>query len=61
MIYGEGVTGTVVSAAAIAATVGHVAAASKLIFAIVGSVVIYWLAHVHARTLAMRSDGVRTR
>jgi hypothetical protein len=59
MINGEGIiTGTVVSAAAIAATAGHLTADTRLIFAVVGSVVIYWLAHVHARTLG---DAVRRR
>ena len=52
MINVEGIiTGTVVSAAAIAASAGHLTEDSRLILAIVGSVFIYWLAHVHARTL----------
>ena len=52
MINGEGViTGTVVSAAAIAASAGHLTEDTRLVLAILGSVFIYWLAHVHARTL----------
>ena len=52
MINGEGIiTGTVVSAAAIAASAGHLTEDTRLILAILGSVVIYWLAHLHARTL----------
>ena len=52
MINGEGVsTGTVVSAAAIAASAGHLTEDTRLIVAILGSVLIYWLAHLHARTL----------
>jgi hypothetical protein len=52
MINGEGIiTGTVVSAAAIAASAGHLTEDTRLIVAILGSVLIYWLAHLHARTL----------
>ncbi len=52
MINGEGIiTGTVVSAAAIAATAGHLTEDTPLILVILGSVFIYWLAHLHARTL----------
>jgi hypothetical protein len=52
MINGEGViTGTVVSAAVIAASAGHLTDDTRLILAILGSVFIYWLAHLHARTL----------
>ena len=52
MVNGEGIiTGTVVSAAAIAAAAGHLTEDTRLILAILGSVLIYWLAHVHARTL----------
>jgi hypothetical protein len=51
MINGEGIiTGTVVSAAVIAASVGHLED-TRLILAILGSAFIYWLAHLHARTL----------
>lgn len=52
MINGEGIiTGTVVSAAAIAASAGHLTEDTRLILAILASVFIYWLAHLHARTL----------
>jgi hypothetical protein len=52
MINGEGIiTGTVVSAAAIAASAGHLSEDTRLVLAILGAVIIYWLAHVHARTL----------
>jgi hypothetical protein len=58
MINGEGViTGTVVSAAAIAAAAGHLEE-TRLILAILGTALIYWLAHVHARTLG---DAVKHR
>lgn len=58
MINGEGViTGTVVSAAAIAAAAGHFEE-TRLILAILGTALIYWLAHVHARTLG---DAVKHR
>jgi positive regulator of sigma E activity len=51
MINGEGViTGTVVSAAVIAAAVGHLEE-TRLVLAILGTAFIYWLAHLHARTL----------
>ncbi len=51
MINGEGmITGTVVSAAAIAASVGHLEE-TRLVLAILGTAFIYWLAHLHARTL----------
>src|SRR5215216_7405851 len=51
MINGEGViTGTVVSAAVIAAAAGKLAE-TYLIVAILGTAIIYWLAHLHARTL----------
>src|SRR4249920_1283915 len=51
MINGEGIiTGTVVSAAVIAASVGHLED-TRLILAILGTALIYWLAHLHARTL----------
>jgi hypothetical protein len=51
MINGEGViTGTVVSAAAIAAAVGHLEE-TRLVVAILATAFIYWLAHLHARTL----------
>ena len=49
---GEGIlTGTVVCAAAIAYSAGHVASTGRLCIAIFGTVLVYWLAHLHARTL----------
>jgi hypothetical protein len=49
---GEGViTGTVVCAAAIAAGVGHLTTIGQLSIAILGTVLVYWLAHLHAVTL----------
>jgi hypothetical protein len=51
MINGEGViTGTVVSSAVIAAAVGHLEE-TRLVIAILATAFIYWLAHLHARTL----------
>ena len=51
MIDGEGIiTGTVVSAAVIAAAAGHLEE-TRLVLAILGTAFIYWLAHLHARTL----------
>jgi hypothetical protein len=51
MINGEGViTGTVVSAAVIAAAAGHLEE-TRIVLAILGTAFIYWLAHLHARTL----------
>src|SRR5215211_908043 len=51
MINGEGViTGTVVSSAVIAAAVGHLEE-TRLVIAILATAIIYWLAHLHARTL----------
>ena len=50
---GEGViTGTVVCAAVIASTAGHSTTTRELVTAIVGTVLIYWLAHLHARTIS---------
>ena len=58
MINGEGViTGTVVSSAVIAAAAGHLEE-THLVIAILGTAFIYWLAHVHARTLG---DAVKHR
>ena len=58
MINGEGViTGTVVSTAVIAAAAGHLGD-THLIIAILGTAFIYWLAHLHARTLG---DAVKHR
>lgn len=51
MINGEGIiTGTVVSAAVIAASAGHLED-TWLVIAILGTAFIYWLANLHARTL----------
>ncbi len=44
--------GTVVSAAVIAYGAGHVDSIGQLCIAIVGTVIVYWLAHLHAVTLA---------
>jgi hypothetical protein len=58
MINGEGViTGTVVSTAVIAAAAGHLGD-THLVIAILGTAFIYWLAHLHARTLG---DSVKHR
>ena len=49
---GEGaITGTVVCAAVIAYGAGHVASVAQLCVAILGTVLVYWLAHLHAATL----------
>ncbi len=49
---GEGViTGTVVCAAVIAASAGHIESTAQLTLALVGTVFVYWLAHVHAATI----------
>ncbi len=49
---GEGIiTGTVVCAAVIAAGAGHFDSTAQLSLAILGTVFVYWLAHLHARTL----------
>jgi hypothetical protein len=49
---GEGaITGTVVCAAAIAAGAGTVETTAQLSIAILGTVVVYWLAHLHAMTI----------
>jgi hypothetical protein len=58
MINGEGViTGTVVSAAVIAAAAGHLEE-TRIVLAILGTAFIYWLAHLHARTLG---DAIKHR
>ena len=58
MINGEGIiTGTVVSTAVIAAAAGHLED-THLVIAILGTAFIYWLAHLHARTLG---DSVKHR
>jgi hypothetical protein len=49
---GEGtITGTVVCAAAIAYTAGHTDSVWRLTAAIVGTVLVYWVAHLHAVTI----------
>jgi hypothetical protein len=49
---GEGaITGTVVCAAAIAYSAGHVESTAHLSLAILGTVAVYWLAHLHAVTI----------
>ena len=49
---GEGaITGTVVCAAAIAYSVGHVESTVQLSIAILGTVIVYWVAHLHAVTI----------
>jgi hypothetical protein len=44
-------TGTVVCAAAIAYSAGHVGSTAALCTTLFGTVLVYWLAHLHARTL----------
>jgi hypothetical protein len=49
---GEGaITGTVVCAAAIAYSAGHVDSTVDLSLAILGTVAVYWVAHLHAVTI----------
>ena len=49
---GEGaITGTVVCAAAIAGGAGHLESTGQLSLLIAGTVVIYWIAHLHAITI----------
>jgi len=49
---GEGIiTGTVVCAAVIAATAGHTESIAQLSGAIVGTILVYWLAHLHASAI----------
>jgi hypothetical protein len=51
---GEGlITGTVVCAAVIAYAAGHVSSTGELCLAILGTVLIYWVAHLHATTLGL--------
>lgn len=56
---GEGIiTGTVVCASVIAAAGGFIHSTAQLALAIVGTVFVYWLAHLHARALASAvADG----
>lgn len=60
---GEGLlTGTVVCAAAIAYSVRHVGSTGELCLVILGTVVVYWLAHLHACTIgASVSQGQHLR
>jgi hypothetical protein len=52
LVRGEGaITGTVVCAAAIAAATGHVDTAGQLSVAILGTIAVYWIAHLHAVTI----------
>jgi hypothetical protein len=52
VVGGEGaITGTVVCAAAIAYGAGHLESTGQLSLAIVGTVGVYWLAHLHAVTI----------
>ena len=49
---GEGaITGTVVCAAAIAYSAGHVETVGRLCVTILGTVAVYWVAHLHAVTI----------
>jgi hypothetical protein len=55
---GEGlITGTVVCAAVIAASAGHLESTARLTLSIVGAVLVYWLAHLHALTLGFAASG----
>src|SRR4051794_17714856 len=45
------ITGTVVCAAAIAAVAGHIKTTGQLSLAILGTVGVYWIAHLHAETI----------
>lgn len=52
LVSGEGViTGTVVCAAAIAYSAGHTKSIGTLSTVILGTVIVYWLAHLHAVTI----------
>jgi hypothetical protein len=46
------ITGTVVCAAVIAAVGGTAESTGQIVIAIVGAVIVYWLAHIHAETIA---------
>ena len=49
---GEGaITGTVVCAAVIAYGAGHLHSTSTLVVAILGTILVYWIAHLHAVTI----------
>ncbi|MEI2729576.1 MAG: hypothetical protein V9E85_10770 [Candidatus Nanopelagicales bacterium] len=45
------ITGTVVCAAVIAAAAGLSTSTAQLCISIIGTVIVYWLAHVHASTI----------
>ena len=45
------ITGTVVSAAVIAASADYLHSTARLSLTIVGTAIVYWLAHLHASTL----------
>jgi hypothetical protein len=45
------ITGTVVCAAAIAAGAGHIKTTAELSLVILGTVAVYWIAHLHAETI----------
>jgi hypothetical protein len=45
------ITGTVVCAAVIAASVGHLESTAQAVTAMVGTVLVYWLAHLHAHAI----------
>jgi hypothetical protein len=45
------ITGTVVCAAAIAAGAGHIHTVGELSLVILGTVAVYWIAHLHAETI----------
>jgi hypothetical protein len=45
------ITGTVVCAAAIAAGAGHIETTGQLSLVILGTVAVYWIAHLHAETI----------
>jgi hypothetical protein len=48
--------GTTVCGGAIAAGAGHIDDLGQLVIAIVGTVLVYWVAHLHAATLAHRVE-----
>lgn len=45
------ITGTVVCAAVLAASVGHLHSTAQAVTAMVGTVLVYWLAHLHAHAI----------
>lgn len=46
------ITGTVVCAAVIAAGAGHLQSIGQLSAAMIGTIIVYWLAHLHATAIA---------